>query len=271
MEFLSHDFLMALPGFLMLGAVAGFCAGLLGIGGGIILVPGLYFLLKHFGPAQEGADLLMHIALATSMAIILPTGISSSLAQIKRKAVDFKAAQLLAPGLVIGVVSGLFLVSYFDGNVLKLIFAIGLYGVAISVAFRREDAPVYPVLNRRAMAYPFSALFGVAATFLGMGGAVLNVPYLVRAGLPLKNAIATGSFLGVIVSVTATLGNILQSEFGGGEWLINLTAVALIIPASILMAPLGVRASHALPVHKLKLIFALLLMAVASKMLMDAV
>jgi hypothetical protein len=104
-----------------------------------------------------------------------------------------------------------------------------------------------------------------------MGGAVLNVPYLVRAGVPLKKAIATGSFLGVIVSVTATLGNVVHSELGAGEWLINFPAVALIIPASILMAPLGVRASHALPVHKLKLIFALLLVAVASKMLLDAI
>ena len=262
-----HDLMFSFPEFVFLGAFAGFCAGLLGIGGGIILVPGLYFLLPHAEGFYRGDAPLMQTALATSMAVILPTGLSSSWAQIKREAVDFSLVRIMAPGLALGVVLGLFLVARFDGDVLKFIFAVGLYGVAASIAFRREDAIVYPSLMRYIIALPMSTLFGMAATFLGMGGAILNVPYLVRAGVPLKKAIGTGSFLGVIVSFVATAGYVLGSKAETG--LIHLWAVLMIVPASVMMAPLGVRASHALPVSKLKIIFSILLVGVASKMLYD--
>lgn len=265
---MTSELLLVLPGFLMLGAFVGFCAGFLGIGGGLILVPGLYYLLKYVGLEGQSEDVFMHTALATSMAIILPTAISSSWAQIKRKAVDWASIRLMVPGLVIGVVIGLSVISGMDSQILKIIFSIGLTGIAASMIMKGENAKNYPVLQTYPCALPFSIVFGVAATFLGIGGAVLNVPYLNRAGVPLKTAIATGSVLGVVIAFIATIGYLVKSHDGHSE--INALAFMMIVPASVLVAPFGVKMSHRVPVAKLKIIFATLLMILAIKMFIEA-
>lgn len=265
---MESELLIVLPCFLALGAFVGFCAGLLGIGGGLILVPGLYYLLKHFGMETQSDDALMHIALATSMAIILPTAISSSWAQIKRKAVDWPSIKMMTPGLVVGVVIGIIVVAGIDSQVLKIIFSVGLTAIAASIIFKKEDSPSYPILNKKMCAIPFSVVFGILATFLGIGGAVLNVPYLNRGGLPLKTAIATGAVLGAVIAFIATLGYLVSGH--GTTGYINLMAVLMIVPASVLMAPIGVKISHNIPVAKLKVIFATVLILVAAKMMFEA-
>jgi uncharacterized membrane protein YfcA len=262
------ELLVILPSFLALGVFVGFCAGLLGIGGGLILVPGLYYLLKHFGLETQSDDVLIHTALATSMAIILPTGISSSWAQIKRKAVDWPAIKMMIPGLTIGVIIGIAIVSKINSEVLKIIFSVGLTAIAASIIFKKENSKSFPVLNKKVCAIPFSIVFGILATFLGIGGAVLNVPYLNRAGLPLKTAIATGSVLGAVIAFVATIGY-LVSELGGHGY-INFMAFLMIVPASVIMAPIGVRISHTIPVGKLKIMFASMLILVAAKMFFEA-
>lgn len=269
MDFIDPGLLAVLPGFIVLGLVVGFCAGLLGIGGGLILVPGLYYLLKTFGDTGGNENVLMHTALATSMSIIIPTGLSSSWAQIKRKAVDWSAVKLMVPGLVIGASLGVILVSRMDSNMLKMIFAVGLYGIVLSIIKKRDEAKPNLTLRKPLWAVPVSMAFGVAATLLGIGGAVLNVPYLNKSGTPLKNAIATGSVLGVIVAFPATVGYIIAGH--GTLGYINAAAFAMIVPVSVLIAPLGVKASHALPVHKLKILFAGLLILVATKMLIELI
>lgn len=231
-------------------------------------MPGLYYLFQHSDLLQKGDGTLIHMALATSMAIIVPTGLSSSWAQIKRKAVDWSSIKLMSPGLLVGVIIGISIVSKMDSGTLKLIFAIGLTLIALSIIFKRENTKSIPVLNRKICAYPSSIVFGILATFLGIGGAVLNVPYLNRAGLPLKTAIATGSVLGVIISFIATCGYLFSGE--GTFGYIYAPAFLMIVPASVLTAPLGVKASHAISVSKLKNIFAALLIIVAVKMLFEA-
>lgn len=258
------DILVMLPSFLILGAFVGFCAGLLGIGGGLILVPGLYYLLKHTGLETSSDEVLIHTALATSMAIILPTSMSSSWAQIKRKAIDWPSIKMMMPGLVIGVAIGIMVVSGMKSEILKIIFSIGLTLIAISIIFKKENSQSFPILNKKICAIPSSIVFGILATFLGIGGAVLNVPYLNRGGLPLKTAIATGTVLGVVISIVATIGYL----FAGN---INFMAVAMIVPASVLMAPVGVKISHSIPVAKLKIIFAAVLILVAAKMFFESI
>lgn len=269
MDFLDPALLHVLPGYLILGALAGFCAGLLGIGGGTILVPGLFFLLKNFGEGIHDEDILMHTVLATSMAIIMPTGISSSWAQIKRKAVDWDAVKLMAPGLVLGSIAGVVLVSHLNSAILQLIFSIGLYGIVISLITKKEIEHSYPILKKSVCAVPSSFVFGIASALLGIGGAVLNVPYLNRAGWPLKTVIASASVLGVILSFPAIVSYILTGE--GVTGFIDVTAIIMIVPVSVLIAPLGVRVSHALPVAKLKLMFAVFLILVATKMLFELI
>ncbi len=256
-----------LPFFLTLGAFVGLCAGLLGIGGGLILVPGLYYLFQYIGVDGQDKDILIHTALATSMAIILPTGLSSSWAQIKRQAVDWNFVKLLTPGLVVGVIIGIILVPEIKSDILKVIFAIGLTVIALSMILKKETSSVFPLLQKQFMALPFSMVFGILATFLGIGGAVLNVPYMNRAGLPLKTAIATGSVLGVVISFIATIGYLISGH--GTFGYINMMAFLMIVPASVMMAPVGVKLSHAIPVKKLKMIFSSLLIVLAIKMIFE--
>lgn len=265
---MGSELFVVLPSFLALGTFVGFCAGLLGIGGGLILVPGLYYLLKHAGLETQSDDVLIHTALATSMSIILPTGLSSSWAQIKRKAVDWSAIKMMIPGLTIGIVVGILIVSKINSEVLKVIFSMGLTAIAISIIFKKENSKSFPILKQKKYVIPFSMAFGVFATFLGIGGAVLNVPYLNRAGLPLKTAIATSSVLGAFVALVATTGYLL-SELQGHSY-INFMAFLMIVPASVLMAPIGVKVSHAIPVGRLKIMFASMLILVAAKMFFEA-
>lgn len=267
-KLMNPDLILMIPIFLALGAFVGFCAGLLGIGGGLILVPALYYLFKIFGMVDGGDDIFIHTALATSMAIILPTGVSSSWAQIKRKAIDWTMIRLMTPGLMMGVICGIFLVTKMEGDVLKIIFAIGLSLIALSMFFKRENSKIFPVLIQKKFAYPFSTLFGIVAIFLGIGGAVMNVPYLNRAGIPLKSAIAAGAVLGVMISLVATIGYVVSGD--GALGYINIEALLMIVPASILMAPLGVKVSHALPVSKLRIILASLLVIVSINMIYEA-
>jgi len=207
--------------------------------------------------------------LATSMAIIFPTGLSSSWAQIKRGAVDWAAVKLLAPGLIVGALLGVVFVSRMDGEILQLIFAIGLCGIAISIFTKKEAGHAYPVLKKTYCAFPSSVLFGIAATLLGIGGAVLNIPYLNRAGWSLKATIASASVLGVIVTLPAIVGYVMAGN--GTLGYIDPAAFLMIAPFSVMCAPLGVGASHALPVDKLRYMLALLLVVVAIKMAFEVV
>jgi uncharacterized membrane protein YfcA len=267
---MSPELYFLISSYLVLGAFVGFSAGLLGIGGGLILVPALYYILGHFGDTSLGNDNnLMHIALATSMAIILPTGISSSYAQIKRKAVDWQVIKKMSVGLVLGTLAGVLIVTEMDAAILKIIFAIGLTLIAISFILKKEESQPLELLKKQFVVIPATTVFGVLASFLGIGGAVLNVPYMNRMGVPLKTSIANGSVLGVVISCIATVSYLLMGQ--GEESYINWVALISIIPMSVIFAPLGVRASHALPASKLKVIFAVLLIVVATKMIFEVV
>lgn len=266
---MGSELLVVLPGFLFLGVIVGISAGLLGIGGGLILVPGLYYLLGHSDLNTPNDNFLIHVALATSMAIILPTTLSSSWAQIKRKAVDWELIRKMAPGLIIGVTMGVAMVSKIDGEIIKVIFSVGLTLIACSMIFRKETSRSFPFLTQIKWVLPFSTLFGILATFLGIGGAVLNVPYLNRAGIPLRTAIATGSVLGAIVAFVATF-SYAWTAYQGPKY-VDLLAVLMIVPISVVMAPIGVKISHAMPVAKLRILFSTLLMLVALKMLSEVI
>lgn len=275
MDFLTSDFLLALPIFIGLGCFVGFIAGLLGVGGGAVLVPALYYIGHRFYPDSLPPEVLMHTALGTAMAIIIPTGLSSTRAQIKRGAVDWPAFKVLAPALVLGVAIGIFVVSGLKSSQLQFIFSIGLYILAALIFFKKEGGDGHPVLLKWFVASPVAALVGIFSTLVGIGGATLNVPYLSRAGVTLHRAIATSSVLGVVISIPAALGYVLigapiKIDAQGFVGFVNVPAWVLIVPFSVLCAPLGVKASHAMPVKKLKYIFAILLCLIASKMLFEA-
>lgn len=269
MDLLTPEFMTIAALYISLGALVGFCAGLLGVGGGALMVPGLYYVEKHIGHSYADSA-LMAMALATSMSIIIPTGMSSSWAQIKRKAVRWDAFKLMVPGLVVGVCMGVFVVSKLENETLRMIFSVGLYAMAVMTLMKKENALGHPQLLRPYVAYPAGSIIGLIATMMGIAGAMLNVPYLNRAGIPLHNAIATSSVLGVMVALPAALGFMVSGMADGGVFShINITAWLLIVPVSVIVAPWGVKASHALPVKKLKYIFVALMVVLATKMLLE--
>ena len=258
-----------------LGVVAGFLSGLLGIGGGIVLVPGLLGIGQMVYADRLGSDILMHMALGTSLAIIIPTGTSSALAQIRRKAVDWTAVKRMVPGLVAGVSVGILIASHLDGSSLQMVFAVGLFGIAALIVRPPKPQHIYPGLLNWTVVTGSTASIGCLGTLLGISGSTLNIPYLNFAGLPLRQAIASSSVLGVTVAIPAAIGFFLidpsatqlPPEFLG---YINLKAWLCIVPFSILMAPLGVRTSHHIEPRKLRLILVGFILIVATKMLWDA-
>jgi uncharacterized membrane protein YfcA len=256
--------------FLMtMGAVAGFFSGLLGIGGGLILVPGLYFGLSAMGYEQT---YLMHVAIGTSLAAILPTGFSSARAHWKRGAVRMDIFRAIAPGTMIGSLAGVVTAGHVTGAGLQIVFgaAVLLVAVVMFVDPARyrflKDVPQQPVIF-------FIGIFvGILAALMGIAGALLCVPFLVMCGVAMHAAVGTSSAIGLTVSFPAAVGFIfigMAQDTGIPLTLgyVNMLAFALIIPFSVLVAPLGAKVAHSMDVGKLRKVFAVFMVLIAAKML----
>lgn len=266
------QFLMNAAALGLLGMFVGFLSGLLGIGGGIVLVPSLIYLGHTIYDGVIPEEMLAHIALGTSLAIIIPTTASSARSQIKKQMVEWGVIRTLTPGLLIGVTLGVLMAAKTEGAVLQTIFAFGLLLIAALIAYKPQPHHIHPVLLNWKFAVPATSAVGFLATMMGIGGAILNIPYMTFGGVPLHRAIATGSVLGMIVALPAAIGFMLTGMAGPElppEFLgyINMKAWILIVPFSILMAPLGVKASHKMDVKKLRVVFAGFILIVAAKML----
>jgi len=273
-------FLISLCALSALGIVCGFLSGLLGVGGGIILVPGLLALGHYIYSDTLSTDILMHMALGTSFAIIIPTNLSSAYAQIKRKAVEWHAIRRMAPGLLLGVVVGLYVASKVDGQFLQGFFGICLYLIAALHIRKPKPAHIHPGLLDWHKAFPTTNLIGFVSTMMGVGGATMNIPYMNFAGLVLHRAIATASILTVILAIPAALGFMVIGQSPAATagaalppelvGYVNLKAWCVVVPFSILMAPLGVKVSHKLNDKWLRIIFGLFVVSVATNMVWHA-
>ena len=256
-----------------LGVVAGFLAGLLGVGGGIVLVPGLYFI---FTLLQEdfGFDKahLMHLSVGTSLAIIVPTGSSSAWAHHKKACVDFYLVKKIGLGIVTGVIASTLIAKGLDELTMRIIFATAiLFFAGLMIVgrsrFQAEDVNMpSPQKN-----YFAGTVIGSISTLIGIGGATISVPYMSLHGIKMHRAVGTASALGLVISVPATLGFIYNGwsqdnlpPFSLGY--VNVLAWICIIPLSITIAPLGAKASHSINVKRLKTIFAIFMIFVALNM-----
>lgn len=256
----------------LLGVVAGLLSGLLGIGGGIILVPALLYYGQVFYAGHIAGDSLTHMAVGTSLAVIVPTTMSSALAQFRRQGIEWPLVKRLAPGMVGGVLIGIVIAAGTGGSTLQTFFALGLVGVAALTV--RQPAPrhLYPQLLRWPLALPATCGIGVISTMMGISGAVLGIPYMTQGGVPLRKAIGTGAVLGLFVALPASLGYVLSGQQVGGlppEFLgyVNLKAWAMIVPCSIFVAPQGVKLSHRIDVVRLRKIFAGIILLIAARIL----
>ena len=255
------------PAYLAIGATVGFLAGLLGIGGGMVMVPMLAFVFtaKGFPPAH-----LMHLSLATSMATILFTSIASVGAHHRHGAVDWAVAKTMAPGIVAGALAASIGAGFVPTRPLAIFFSCFMFYAAVQMFFEVKPKPSRQLPGRGGL-FAAGAVIGGLSSVLAAGGAFLSIPFLARCNVPLKRAIGTAAANGFPIAVAGTVGYVLQGSRASGLpegalGYVYLPALALIVVTSMPLAPLGARLAHRLPVKPLRILFALTLLALALRM-----
>ncbi|MEY2618742.1 MAG: hypothetical protein RL522_1744 [Pseudomonadota bacterium] len=252
----------------LLGICTGFLAGLLGIGGGMIMVPFVTFMLSARG---VGPDLSVKIAIATSMATIIFTSLSSVRAHHKRGAVRWDIVRRLAPGIVLGsLVASLGVFSFLKGSWLALFFA-GFVGFSATQMFLDKKPKPSRQMPGSAGQLAAGGVIGFLSGLVGAGGGFVSVPFMTWCNVAIHNAVATSAALGFPIAVANVGGYILAGQNvqdlpAGTFGYLWLPALAVIAVGSVLTAPLGARAAHALPVKTLKKVFASILYMLSAYM-----
>lgn len=256
----------------MIGVVAGFLAGLLGIGGGMLMVPFLTIILTHRG---VDAGLAVKMAIATAMATIAFTSLSSVRAHQRLGSVRWDVVARMAPGIVAGgLLSGGAVFSVLKGQWLAWLFAAFAAFSASQMVLDRKPRP-FRTLPRSLGQVSTGAGIGLASGLVGAGGAFLSVPYMVWCNVPIRQAIGTSAALGFPIAVGNTAGYLiggrdLPAALPGAVGFLYLPALLIISVASMALAPQGARLAHRLDVRRMKRSFAALLLVLAAYMLYRA-
>jgi uncharacterized membrane protein YfcA len=254
--------------YIVLGLFAGFFAGLLGVGGGLIIVPVLafFFAAQHF-PEQY----VMHLALGTSLASIIFTSISSLRAHHTHAAVEWKIWREVTPGIVTGTLLGTVLAAYLSAHFLKLFFVVFVFyvGTQMLLDIKPKAARALPGLPGM---FAAGNVIGAVSSLVGIGGGTLSVPFMTWCNVTLHRAIGTSAAIGLPIAVAGALGYVVNGLAvravlpAHSLGFVYLPALAAIVVTSMLTAPLGAKLAHRLPVKKLKKIFALLLYTLGIRM-----
>lgn len=254
---------------LLLGSVAGFLAGLLGVGGGMMMVPFMTMLLDHQGFAAEH---VVKMAIGTALATICFTSVSSVAAHHRHGAVRWDIWRRLAPAILLASYLGAGLATRIDGRLLAGLFALFVGWSATQMLRGRKPRPTRQLPGTAGMATAGTAI-GVAAGMTGAGGAFVSVPFMVACNVPIHNAVATSAALGFPVAVAGTIGYVVNGwslGLPGALGYVYLPALAVVSVASVIAAPRGARTAHRLDVRPLQRAFAVLLYGLASYMLYRA-
>ena len=250
------------------GAVVGLLAGLLGIGGGMTLVP---ILAAMFGAQQLAPDFTVHLALGTGMASVMFTSSASVREHHRHKAVDWRIVRAMAPGTIIGTLASTLASGWIPQRALALAFAVIVFAGATQILLGRKPA-AGRVLPGALGLLATGIAIGIVCGLVSAGGAFLTVPFMLFCGVSMHVAIGTGAAIGVPIAVIGTIGYILSGLRVDAlpDWslgFVYLPALAALVAASVLTAPYGARAAHRLPVQTLKRVFACLLYLLAARML----
>ena len=254
--------------YLLLGAFAGFLAGLLGVGGGLVIVPALAFLFstQHFNEAN-----ILHLALGTSLASIVFTSIASLRAHHSHKAVDWQVVKGITPGIISGTLLGSVLAAQLSTFSLKLFFVAFLFYAATQMLLDIRPKAHRQLPGAGGM-FGAGNVIGAVSSLVGIGGGTLSVPFMLWCNMAMHRAIGTSAAIGFPIAIAGTIGYVLNGlaadhlpahSFG----FIYLPALAGIALASMATAPMGARTAHRLPVKKLKKIFAVMLYVLGIRML----
>lgn len=264
------EFLVYLVG----GAFAGLLAGLLGIGGGLLVVPLLAFTLAHYHAVPE--IYVMHMSVATSLAVIVGTSISSIIGHVRHGAIDWEIFKCLLPGLILGAVVGANVADLLPSSFLRVIFGIFVLVIAyrMGIAKKVRVKPI-PLPGKKGLGI-FGFFASMFCDLLGMGGGSIIVPYLTYHSVPMRRAVSTSAVCGFPIALVGVIGLILvgADEIGipahKSLGYVYLPAFAGLVIPSIIIAPYGAKLSHHVPADKLRKIFAIFLVFVSADMLSKA-
>jgi uncharacterized membrane protein YfcA len=257
---------------LLTGAAGGILAGLLGVGGGLVIVPMLEAALAIVG---VDASIRMHVAVATSLATIIPTSISSARAHHRRHAIDPELIRYWSPYIVAGAIAGIVIAANVGGWVLAAVFATVAFAAAIKMVLPLDDKSLATQVPRGLIGPVIPIGIGAVSTLMGIGGGTMSVPAMTLSGKPIHVAVGTSALFGLVIAVPSTLGYVVagwghaELPFGSLGY-VNLLGFALIAPATVLFAPLGAKIAHALSRRSLSLLFGLFLSAIAIRMTLRA-
>lgn len=251
----------------VLGTLAGFFAGLLGVGGGGIIVPilAVIFTAQQFPPEH-----IMHLALGTSLATIVFTSISSFRAHHRHGAVLWSVVKTIAPGIVLGTFLGAQVVAYVSTKSLAIFFVLFMSYVSLQMILNVKPQPSRTLPGAGGM-FAVGAGIGAVSSLVAIGGGSLSVPFMTWCNIRMHNAIGTSSAIGFPIALAGTVGYMV-SGYGadhlprGSVGFIYLPVLAVLVATSVVAAPFGAKMAHRLPVATLKRIFAAVLILLSAKM-----
>jgi len=263
-----EDWILLAIAMLATGCVAGVLAGLFGIGGGIVIVPVLEAVLGLLGvdPAIR-----MHVAVATSLATIIPTSISSARAHHRRGAVDVEVVKRWAVFVLVGALLGAWIAAQVHSRVLAGVFATLALLVAAKMVFLPESRNLTESVPRAPWVMVIPTAIGCFSSMMGTGGGTFSVMTLTLFNEPIHRAVGTAALFGLVISLPGTVGFILTGLDDprlppGSIGYVNLLGLAAIAPTTVLMAPLGARIAHAFSAKKLSVLFGVFLLIVSLRL-----
>jgi uncharacterized membrane protein YfcA len=257
--------------YLALGAIAGFMAGLFGIGGGLIIVPALVYAFTLQGLAPE---VLTHMAVATSLATIVVTSVSSVLAHHNARAIQWNTFTVIAPGILLGAWLGAQIAGLLSGATLRILLGFFILIIAAQMGSGVKASPQREVPQGLGLSFVGLFIGGISALF-GIGGGSLTVPFLSYCNVRIQSAVATSAAVGLPIAVAGALGSIfagLDNSYLPEKSIGYVYGPAFlgIIAASALMAPIGAKLAHKLPADKLKKLFAVFLVLIGIEFIIQS-
>ena len=256
----------------VIGAFAGVLAGLLGVGGGIVLVPAFFYAFQTLG---FGGEKLMQLCLATSLATIIVTSLRRLQSHHRKKAVDWDLLKTWGPGIAIGAVIGVLAASALRSMALQALFGVLAMIIGLYLAFGRSEWRLGADMPKGLGRAILSPLVGFMSVLMGIGGGSFGVPLMTLYGRPIHRAVATAAGFGVIIAVPSVIGFLFMRlpeeatpPFTIGA--VNLPAFAVVIAMTLITTPYGARIAHAINPKPLKQVFGVFLLLVAANMLRKA-
>lgn len=265
----SIPYLIGLAAILLaVGIATGLTAGLLGVGGGIVIVPVLFHL---FTTLNFDSDIRMHVAIGTSLATIIATSVASFRAHQKRGNVDEILVRSWGPAIFAGVLVGSILAGYVKGPVLMTVFASVALVVSVHMAFGNPAWVVANGLPHGIRKQALAGTIGIVSSMMGIGGGTLSVPILTLFGYPIHRAVGSAALIGLIIGVPGTLAFIVSGWDVPGRppfslGYVNLLALVMILPTSMYFAPVGARLAHSMNTRLLRRVFAAFLAVTSLRM-----